>query len=137
MTDYACALILKEGRLLLGRRAPYRKTYPSKWDVVGGKVEAGEGFEAALTRELGEEIGITPLRPQFFESLADRHLDPAAPPLYHYYLVEDWQGTPAICNHEHSDLQWFPFAEAAALPDLALPEYADLFSRLSFTGAGA
>ena len=130
MADYACALIVRDDRLLLGRRARYRKTYPGRWDVIGGRVEQGESFEAALTRELSEEIGITPRNPAFHCTLADTHLSAAAPPLYHYYLVGDWQGSPAICNHEHTELQWFFFTQAAALPDLALPEYTSLFTRL-------
>ncbi len=131
MTDYACALIIQDGKLLLGRRALYRKTYADKWDVIGGKVEPGENLEEALIRELGEEIGISPLNSSAFDVISDTGRDPKSPPKYHYFLVTRWQGTPSICNHEHSELQWFPFEEAAALPDLAIQEYAALFIRLS------
>jgi 8-oxo-dGTP pyrophosphatase MutT (NUDIX family) len=62
--------------------------------------------------------------------LHDRHLDAQNPPAYHYYWVDRWQGTPAICNHEHTAIEWFPYAEAAALPNLALPEYRGLFGSL-------
>ncbi len=132
MPHYACALILEDNKLLLGRRAPYRKVYPNCWDVIGGKVEAGEGLEQALIRELGEEIGITPTNPQYFTEIKDRDLDTTAPPSYHYFIVRNWQGTASICNHEHTDLEWFPFDAAAGLPDLALEAYRDLFARLPF-----
>ena len=131
MADYACALIIKNGCVLLGRRAPYRKTYPNKWDVIGGKAEDGETLEETLRRELGEEIGINPQRERYFTTLKDQAINPASPPNYHYYIVDDWVGTPSICNHEHTEIGWFPFSQASALPDLALNEYPALFSRLS------
>ena len=58
--DYACALLVRAGRLLLGLRAPERRLYPSRWDVLGGRVEPGETLAQALSRELGEELGIDP-----------------------------------------------------------------------------
>ncbi len=136
MADYACALLIQDGMLLLGRRAPFRKTYADKWDVIGGKVEEGESLEDALIREPKEEIGIRPIANAAFDIVADVRLNPSSPPRYHYFLVTKWQGDPAICNHEHSDLRWFSFEDAAALPDLALPDYVDLFQRLSFAVSG-
>ena len=45
-------------RLLIGQR---RKddTSPLKWEFPGGKVRDGEAPEAALARELQEELGVT------------------------------------------------------------------------------
>ncbi len=60
MRDYACAILLRDGLILLGKRSPHRKAYPNCWDVIGGRVEQGETIDAALHRELGEEIGIAP-----------------------------------------------------------------------------
>lgn len=57
MPDYACAILLQRGRILLGLRVPHRRAYANKWDVLGGKVESGETVEMALAREPGAEIG--------------------------------------------------------------------------------
>lgn len=46
------------GRVLLAQR-PAHKHLGLKWEFPGGKVEAGEIPEAALQRELHEELGIT------------------------------------------------------------------------------
>lgn len=53
----ACALVDADGRVLLARRPP-GKPLAGLWEFPGGKVEPGETPEAALIRELEEELGI-------------------------------------------------------------------------------
>lgn len=50
-------LIDRDGRFLLTSR-PKGKVYAGYWEFPGGKLEAGESVEAALKRELHEELGI-------------------------------------------------------------------------------
>jgi 8-oxo-dGTP diphosphatase len=57
MTVVAAALVDESGRVLLQQRAPGR-SMAGLWEFPGGKVEPGELPEAALVRELGEELGI-------------------------------------------------------------------------------
>jgi len=47
----------REGRFLLTSR-PEGKVYAGYWEFPGGKLEAGETVEAALARELHEELGV-------------------------------------------------------------------------------
>jgi 8-oxo-dGTP diphosphatase len=54
----AAALIDADGRVLLAQR-PKGKALEGLWEFPGGKVDAGEGPEDALIRELKEELGIT------------------------------------------------------------------------------
>ena len=53
----AVALIDVDGRVLLAER-PAGKSLAGLWEFPGGKVEPGETPEAALIRELHEELGI-------------------------------------------------------------------------------
>ena len=53
----AVALIDSEGRVLLAQR-PAGKALAGLWEFPGGKVEPSETPEAALIRELHEELGI-------------------------------------------------------------------------------
>jgi len=53
----ACALVDSDGRVLIAQR-PDGKSMAGLWELPGGKVENGESPEAALIRELAEELGI-------------------------------------------------------------------------------
>src|SRR6476469_3795091 len=92
----AAALVDAEGRVLLQRRAPGR-AMAGLWEFPGGKVEIGERPEAALARELREELGIevdpAALTPAAFASSdspegAGRHM------LLLLYLCREWTGDP-------------------------------------------
>ena len=51
------ALLVRDGLLFAARRSPERRE-GGLWELPGGKVEAGERDQAALTRELREELGV-------------------------------------------------------------------------------
>jgi 8-oxo-dGTP diphosphatase len=99
----AAALIDGEGRVLVQQRPP-GKPMAALWEFPGGKVEPGEVPEAALARELAEELGIAvaagDLTPGAFasEALGDRHL------VLLLYTVRDWEGE-AEARHA-SALRW-------------------------------
>ena len=72
----AVALIDPDGRVLLAQR-PEGKHLAGLWEFPGGKVHPGETPEAALIRELDEELGIdvvaSCLAPFTFASPRTRH----------------------------------------------------------------
>ena len=47
----------KDERFLMTSR-PEGKVYAGYWEFPGGKVEAGESLDEALTREMKEELGV-------------------------------------------------------------------------------
>lgn len=129
--DYACALLLQEGKVLLGLRSPERRTYPNCWDILGGFVEAPEALEAALARELQEELGITPTAWRKLTVIDEPHPDLNGRGRYHVFVVTAWTGGLEMLGDEHVQLEWFAPKEAAALDALALPQYRDLFALAS------
>ncbi len=111
----AVALIDPDGRVLIARR-PEGKSMAGLWEFPGGKVEPGETPEAALMRELHEELGIETwascLAPLTFASHAypDFHL------LMPLFACRKWQGTPQ--PREAQALAW---VHARDLRDYAMP----------------
>ena len=103
MTVVAAALIGRDRRVLLQRRAPGR-SMTGLWEFPGGKVETGEIPEAALARELEEELGIAvsaaELVPACFASafLGDCHMTLLL------YLCRRWAGEPRPLDA--SALKW-------------------------------
>ena len=57
MTTVVAAVIDRDGRILIGQRRNAGH-HPLKWEFPGGKVEPGEAPEAAVVRELEEELAI-------------------------------------------------------------------------------
>jgi 8-oxo-dGTP diphosphatase len=56
--EVALAVVWRGGRLFLQRRDPAGSVLPGRWELPGGKVEAGETPETALQRELREEVAL-------------------------------------------------------------------------------
>jgi len=99
----AVALVDADRRVLIAQR-PEGKSLAGLWEFPGGKLEAGETPEAALIRELEEELGISTktacLAPVSFAShnYETFHL------LMPLYVCRKWQGTPMA--REHAALKW-------------------------------
>ena len=99
----AVALVDTDGRVLLAER-PAGKAMAGLWEFPGGKVDPGETPEAALIRELAEELGIdvhaSCLAPFAFAShaYADFHL------LMPLYVCRKWAGF--VTAREGQRLAW-------------------------------
>lgn len=113
-------LIVRDGLVLITQRRA-DQALPLQWEFPGGKVEPGEVPEAALVRELAEELGIDveigALIPAAFasEALGGRHL------LLLLYRADVWQGVPE--PHHASALRWVRPAEmrGMAMPPADVP----------------
>lgn len=128
MIEIVGGVLIRGRMLLLGRRAPHKRICPNTWDVLGGHREAGETVEQTLARELGEEIGVTPVESVKLATIPFAHGGETI--RFHLYRVNTWSGEPRLANDEHTELRWFGFEEAASLPDLAAEEYRGIFRKL-------
>ena len=111
----ACALVDKDGRILLAQR-PEGKALAGLWEFPGGKIDEGERPEEALVRELQEELGIDThascLSPLTFASYGyeDFHL------LMPLYICRKWKGF--VMPKENQTLKW---VRAQNLRDYPMP----------------
>jgi len=85
------------------------------WEFPGGKLAGGESAEAALRRELAEELGIEFTACEHFCSL--KHDYPELHVAIEFFLVRQWRGTPS--GIEGQALQWLKAAEIS--PGQLLP----------------
>ena len=115
MIVVAAALTDDRGRVLLQQRAPGR-SMAGLWEFPGGKVEANELPEAALVRELREELGVG-IDPESFEPACfasarngERHM------ILLLYLCRSWNGEPRPLDA--SALRW---EKPAGMRALAMP----------------
>ncbi len=115
MVVVAAALTDSGGRILLQQRSPER-SMAGLWEFPGGKVEPGELPEAALARELAEELGIgveqAELHPACFASarVGERHM------ILLLFICRRWSGEPRPLDA--SALQWLAPGE---MEGLAMP----------------
>lgn len=120
MTEVALALLCRGERWFLQRRDPANPVLPGLWEFPGGKVEDGETPEAALARELREEVGLVPEWTRPWPPVEGT-------PRLHPFLVgaSSFPSTPLAWG-------WFTLAEMRRLP--LPPLNATLLDRLAAAG---
>jgi len=127
LTEVVAAVLTRvNGDVLLASRPP-GKVYAGYWEFPGGKVEAGETLQAALARELTEELGITVLRAERWITRVFTYEH--ATVRLNFFRVVEWQGEPH--PHEGQTFSWqqpsqvtvspllpanFPIVKALTLP---------------------
>jgi 8-oxo-dGTP diphosphatase len=115
MLVVACALDDADRRVLIAQR-PAGKQLAGLWEFPGGKLEPGETPEAALIRELEEELGVSTktacLAPLTFASHSYESFHLLMP----LFVCRKWQGVPQA--REHAALKW---VRPQALRDYPMP----------------
>jgi 8-oxo-dGTP diphosphatase len=112
------AAIVEGGRVFLARRGP-AMSMPGKWEFPGGKVEAGEAPEAALVREVAEELGVEIELGDFLGRGEADHDGRTI--VLDVWLARRRAGEPVTI--EHDAVGWFAAGELATLdwPEADLP----------------
>lgn len=124
-------LIDPAGNFLITSR-PAGKIYAGHWEFPGGKVEAGESIEAALRRELHEELGITIGAAEAWKTIL--HDYPHALVRLHFCKVRTWAGAFEMREQQQMAWQTLPVAVTPLLPG-TLPVLAWFAEERGFAGA--
>ncbi len=118
IVEVAVGILMQANGNFLMTTRPVGKVYAGYWEFPGGKIETGETLEAALHRELQEEIGITigAVHP-WKEQIVDY---PHALVRLHFCKVFDWSGTFEMREGQEMRWQRLPCDVSPILPG-ALP----------------
>lgn len=87
-----------------------------KWEFPGGKIEPGESSEAALARELNEELGIAAVIGRRVANVRHTYRNGGAIDLQ-FFLVESFSG--AMENRIFNDVRWSPMTSLPGYDFLA------------------
>ena len=109
----AVALVDADKRVLLSQR-PEGKALAGLWEFPGGKLDPGERPEAALIRELKEELGIEVKEPCLAPLTFASHAYPEFHLLMPLYVCRRWEGTPQ--GLEGQKLAWVRVNEMRNYP---------------------
>lgn len=121
MREAVAFILVRDGSFLLERRKETKKLDPGMVSIPGGHFEDGEDAEAALRREMMEELSITPIDYEYVSTKV--HLS-SYDIMIHFFSVTSWVGE--IRANEAEELMWVPFerrgelaleADRAALDD--------------------
>ena len=111
----ACALVDADHRILVTQR-PEGKQLAGLWEFPGGKLDPGERPEAALIRELDEELGLVVKEPCLAPLTFASHAYEGFHLLMPLYICRRWEGTPM--SREGQALKW---VRPGKLRELAMP----------------
>jgi 8-oxo-dGTP diphosphatase len=114
----AAAVIVRDGHFLLSKRK-LEQHQGGKWEFPGGKIEANETLEQALSREIREEINIEVKRQSSFYQLDFEY--PEKNVSLYFQLVDEFDGQEQ--GLEGQLIGWFTKAELLELtfPDANIP----------------
>ena len=118
MVEVAVGVLMQaDGSFLLTSR-PAGKPYAGYWEFPGGKLEAGESIEDALSRELNEELGLTMGEAKAWKVEVVDY--PHALVRLHFFKVTQWSGE--LQMKEQQSFAWsvLPVGVSPILPG-ALP----------------
>lgn len=106
MIAVVAGLIVRDGKLLIAQR-PGDKHMGGRWEFPGGKIEKGESPEAALRRELSEELGIEVKVGRIYHAVM--HSYPEKDVLLMFYRCSLMFGEPQPI--EEADVRWIKESE--------------------------
>jgi 8-oxo-dGTP diphosphatase len=112
----AAVIERKDRRLLIGQRRK-EDSSPLKWEFPGGKVRKGEGLEAALARELREELGVTLVKSRKIAEVRHQYANHAEELEIHFFAAAIAEAE--VVPHTFEKVEWVLPKELGSYDSLA------------------
>ncbi len=110
-----------QGNYLLMRRSDIEKRGKQKWDIPGGRMEAGATVLDNLAREIMEETGLVMTSEPSFFDLQDL-IWPDGRHVVRLLYVGTIDGTPVL-SFEHTEYKWFTVEEMLQLTEVEFDRF--------------
>jgi 8-oxo-dGTP diphosphatase len=102
-----------KGEVLLLRRSGTSKTNPGRWELPGGKMDAGEAFDTALAREVLEETGLV-VNIHHAAGTAEQQVP--AWHVIHIVMTGTLESGNVRVSDEHGEFRWVPIEKMRDMP---------------------
>ncbi len=106
-----------EGKYLLLLRSPKENVAQGKWDIPGGRIDAGSKLLDNLQREVTEETGMTLSSVPRLVGAQDIFIPQQDRHVVRLTYIGSAEGEPQL-SEEHTEYRWMTFAEMTALGNL-------------------
>lgn len=126
-TQIVIGVLCQKQQVLISRRQSHQ-SYAGYWEFPGGKVEQGETFEQALTREFNEEVGVNVSCWQSLIQIPWQYEH--ANVMLNVFVADEFKGV--VCANEGQEIKWvktpqladyqFPEANSGIINALILPD---------------
>ncbi len=119
------AIIYKDGKYLITKRAPFKKSFPNKWTVPGGGMEVDDymnlkpstvsgqwyyAIEKTLRREVKEEVNLEIKKPTYLLDLA--FISPQGVPCIVLSYYAEYESGDVKLDEDSTEYKWVTLAEA-------------------------
>lgn len=121
------ALVVREGRFLVGKRSTHKAVAPGYWCPVTGRIEPGESAAAAIVREVHEETGLVV---RAIEQVARTETRDGSAVIAWWWAAPLDEAPARLLGTEHTELRWVTPAELQNLEPV-FPEDVAILAQLA------
>lgn len=111
------AVIHRDGKVFIAKRADTKETWPGKFELVGGHVDPGETLEVALQREVREEIDAEVTIGPIIGAFTYESEDTFKVEICYLCELADPASEPVINPEDHSEGRWISKADLGMLTE--------------------
>lgn len=133
----ARAIVFRDDRVLLIKRAPEQRVAPGAWQCPVGKQEPGEPIEETVRRELREETGLEVIEAVPIGTATSEFVTDGEPTTWHQHsFLVTASDDDVVLSREHSEYRWLALDELDGFGELSERVRSAIERALAVRGGG-